>query len=860
MSLTAQYVPEKLSWSSVRQDGLKTAPASQASSPSPPGNASLVLIGMRCSGKSSLASIMARNFQWRVIDEKIHFQKTTGYSIAEYVDEYGVEAYGEEAAVVLSSLLSAHPTRCIIVCTSSCVLTAAGRIILSNRCDAGFPVVHVVRDAHVLESYLRNRWDGDVVRIIREQEPVYLACSNYTFFNVDDSRGPSTADDMASAEPKAPLATVNSEHDGGRSRPSLSLKRLEWDFLHYLANVYSRPIPNLDVDNGMNASPVYALSIPFNNIDSSCLEGLEMSGSCADVLHVRTDLLIHGYLERRHDRRGPLWEYIVAQLAHLRRRTARPILYHIVASPGSPISGQDHQDADYLALWRLGLRAVVDHIAVDLSQLDALPVGSALLNKGSGDTTRRMVVGCYHDSNPTQTGSWGGFERLQWYHKAKRLGCDIVHFTQPALTHADNAAALTFAHTLNALDGPRVSAYNTGRLGWLSQCLNKQMTLVRLPSSSATEHDADLITIPQAQKALFGSLAYEPLRFAVLGSNTEYSVAPVVHGSAFGAYSMPHVYSIAQIASVDSPGINELLKDHHLGGLGLSAPFKTAILPLLHSMSSEAQSIGAVNTIIPIRTWEGRHGGSDDAVDVAEQRHRAGPVLGLYGTNTDWKAIQSCIWRHLSPVNAVSGASTALIIGAGGMARAAVYAALRSGIRTICIYNRTVEHAEKLVADMTADSHSPHPSWAPSDSEAFRPPPPPLRFEILESHESPWPKSMRLPTVIVNCTPIPSTVIQPSPPAIPASNPDQSLKPAVSVPNSWLRSPTGGVYLELAYNSTTPSPELYRICSERNRGWIGISGLEIFVEVASAQFEFWTGRRAPKCVMNEQLDVYLRGM
>jgi shikimate 5-dehydrogenase len=800
---------------------------------------------------------MARNFQWRVIDEKVHFQKTTGYSIAEYVDEHGVEAYGEEAAIVLSSVLVAHPTRCIIVCNSSCILTAAGRSILSRRCEAGFPVVHVVRDAHVLESYLRSRWDGDVIRILREQEPVYLACSNYTFYNVDDSSGASKTDDLASVDPNAPLETVNGEH----SRPSLSLKRLEWDFLHYLANVYGHPIPNLHVDNGMNASPVYALSIPFDDMDSSCLADLETFGSCADVLHVRTDRLIRGYLARRHDRRGSLWEYIVAQLAHLRRRTGRPILYHVVAPPSSLTSGQDHQDADYVALWQLGLRVVVDHMAVDLSQLDALPLGSVLLNnKGTSHTRRRMVVGCYHDSNPTQTGSWGGFERLQWYHKAKRLGCDIVHFTQPALTHADNAAALTFANTLNALDGPRVSAYNTGRLGRLSQCLNKQLTLVRHHRSNASKDDADLITIPQAQKALFGSLAYEPLRFAVLGFNTEYSVAPVVHGSAFSAYGMPHVYSIAQIASVDSPGINELLKDHHLGGLGLSAPFKTAILPLLHSMSSEARSIGAVNTIIPIRTWEGHHGSSDGDVDLAEQRHRAGPVLGLHGTNTDWMGIQSCIWRHLSPVNAVSGASTALIIGAGGMARAAVYAALRSGIRTVCIYNRTVEHAEKLVADITADSQSPHPSWAHTDAEVFRPPPPPLHFEILDSHESPWPKNIHLPTIVVNCTPIPSTVIQPSPPAIPASNPDQSLRTAVSVPSAWLRSPTGGVYLELAYNSTTPSPELYRICSEKNRGWIGVSGLEIFVEVASAQFELWTGRRAPKCVMNQQLHVYLQGM
>lgn len=92
-------------------------------------------------------------------------------------------------------------------------------------------------------------------------------------------------------------------------------------------------------------------------------------------------------------------------------------------------------------------------------------------------------------------------------------------------------------------------------------------------------------------------------------------------------------------------------------------------------------------------------------------------------------------------------------------------------------------------------------------------------------HIAEW---MHLPTVIVNCLPIPGDRIRPAPLLkIAGSNWSRPCS-AVSVTTTWLKSLAGGVYLELAYNSILPSPELLRVCS--HKGWIGVAGLEILLK------------------------------
>jgi len=112
-----------------------------------------------------------------------------------------------------------------------------------------------------------------------------------------------------------------------------------------------------------------------------------------------------------------------------------------------------------------------------------------------------------------------------------------------------------------------------------------------------------------------------------------------------------------------------VFQQHDFGGASISLPFKQDVIKLLDFLSASARMIGAVNTILPVR-------GLKPGVEPLHKAYRndQGPVDALYGDNTDWIGLRTCISRNLSTANAVSARTTGLVIGSGGMARAAIYA------------------------------------------------------------------------------------------------------------------------------------------------------------------------------------------
>jgi len=98
----------------------------------------------------------------------------------------------------------------------------------------------------------------------------------------------------------------------------------------------------------------------------------------------------------------------------------------------------------------------------------------------------------------------------------------------------------------------------------------------------------------------------------------------------------------------------------------VSMPFKQEVIPHLDALDSSAEKVGAVNTIV-------NEGGQ------------------LTGYNTD---VLSVVWalEHLD----IGQESSVLVLGAGGMARAAVAALRRHGVDRISVSNRTVAKARAL--------------------------------------------------------------------------------------------------------------------------------------------------------------------
>jgi hypothetical protein len=102
---------------------------------------------------------------------------------------------------------------------------------------------------------------------------------------------------------------------------------------------------------------------------------------------------------------------------------------------------------------------------------------------------------------------------------------------------------------------------------------------------------------------------------------------------------------------------------------------------------------------------------------------------------------------------------------------------LSMGVRHIFVCNRTVatahalaEHYNRLIdEDIIKDAREPDGTVA--------------RVRVIESFTNPWPQEFNYPTMVV-CT-------------IPAQKQDGSAPTSFRVPDSWLRSPTGGVAVEV---------------------------------------------------------------
>ena len=111
--------------------------------------------------------------------------------------------------------------------------------------------------------------------------------------------------------------------------------------------------------------------------------------------------------------------------------------------------------------------------------------------------------------------------------------------------------------------------------------------------------------------------------------------------------------------------------DDSIAGANVTVPHKLNVMPYLDDVSAHAQAIGAVNTIVK---REGK----------------------LCGDNTDWVGFLNDLkWNGVD----VTTPNHAMVLGAGGSARAVVYALLQSGW-DVTVVNRDHIRAMNLVSDM----------------------------------------------------------------------------------------------------------------------------------------------------------------
>jgi shikimate dehydrogenase len=268
------------------------------------------------------------------------------------------------------------------------------------------------------------------------------------------------------------------------------------------------------------------------------------------------------------------------------------------------------------------------------------------------------------------------------------------------------------------------------------------------------------------------------IHLGLIGYPVEHSLSPKIHSSALKACGLEGDYLLFPIRSDDERGLKDLLASVRSGeihGLNVTIPHKQNIVPFMDELTPTARAIGAVNTIY-----------------LRENK--------LVGDNTDASGFLSDLKRFLNTDGPGYGDPNALVLGAGGSARAVVYALLNDGWN-VTIAARRLEQAQQLDSSFTN-----HVSRITDN------------ISKIELSNIP---------LIVNTTPLGMT-------------PDTGQSP-------WpgnLPFPNSAIY-DLVYNPR----ETKLVNDARTQGLYATNGLGMLIEQAALAFEIWTGHNPPRNVL-----------
>ena len=154
----------------------------------------------------------------------------------------------------------------------------------------------------------------------------------------------------------------------------------------------------------------------------------------------------------------------------------------------------------------------------------------------------------------------------------------------------------------------------------------------------------------------------------VLGYPVKHSRSPLIHNYWIKQYGIDADYRIEEVAPPDFPAFVQNLREKGYVGANVTVPHKQAVMTLSEP-DARARAVGAANTL-----WY-----ADGT---------------LRSTNTDVEGFLANLdsaapgWDR--------GLESAVVLGAGGAARAVVFALIQRDVQRIHVINRTVAHAEAL--------------------------------------------------------------------------------------------------------------------------------------------------------------------
>lgn len=720
---------------------------------------------MRGSGKTFIGELAARALGWQFVDADAVFEQKHPVGVRGFVQQNGWPAFRAAETEVLKELLSQHGQGHVISLGGGIVETPAARDVLEAYAKKG-PVVHVVRGIDEIVTYLgeetaRPAYGEPIIDVFKRRAPWFAQCCSYEFVNYTGAQN----------------SLEGLGIDDSKAAPSILSVRDEVSrFFQHITGQHPNLAPNL-----VEGRRSYFLCLTYPDL-TPALPHIPKMTAGVDAVELRVDLLRS---PKDFDKPGPYipsTSYVTEQIAALRHKTALPMIFTVrTVSQGGQFP--DHAEREAFELFFTAARLGVEYIDIEISWSEK-NITSLIGRKGHS-----QIIASWHDWSGNM--HWDGKPVEEIYHVAHKFG-DIVKIVGKANSIEDNFALRQFVSRMQtAPDAKPIIAINMGLEGQMSRILNPTFSPVThslLPTAAAPGQ----LSFAQIQIALHLLGQLPAKQFFLFGTPIAHSMSPTLHNTGFETLGLPHKYELFETETVGEE-IRAAIASPNFGGASVTIPFKRDIIPLLDALSLDAEVIGAVNTVIPVTNPDGSS--------------------SLRGENTDWRGITQSIRRSLP--QSVLTPETALVIGAGGTSRAAIYALWKLGVDTIYVFNRTKSAAQALV-------------------DAF----PDVKIKLVDELGV-WPDGAAAPTVIVSTVPASATSLDPY-----ASG-------AVLLPGSLFTAPNGGVVIDMAYKpAETP---LLKLAKAAGAQWRTVKGVEVLLEQGYHQFQLWTGRECPKSVVAERV-------
>jgi len=251
--------------------------------------------------------------------------------------------------------------------------------------------------------------------------------------------------------------------------------------------------------------------------------------------------------------------------------------------------------------------------------------------------------------------------------------------------------------------------------------------------------------------------------YGITGYPLGHSLSPVLHNWALRRAGIAGAYLAWPLRAGQMPELVQAVRTLRIQGLSVTIPHKEAVMPLLDSLTARARALGAVNTLY----WDGQG--------------------GLCGENTDVDGFVAPLRGRVF--------TSALVLGAGGAARAALVGLRELGLPAVAVCNHNRERARKL-----ADEFGAHcADW-----------------EDRAAYEA---------DLVVNATPL----------GMRGEREGDNPLPSEAFTRARAGSRTA---YDLIY---TPLSTRFLAAAEA-AGWRTQGGLTMFIAQAQAQFRLWTGR------------------